>query len=653
MNPVRKLSAVAALAVVAVVVWAGPAGAAAGTATPDHVAGGGSVAIAGGGFKPNTPVDLILDTGVLSNTTTSAGDGTASVNVTAPAFPGMFLARLVGVDANDHTRVVNAVFSSLANDNAPDNAHSGVPGSAGNALAVTGAEIALAAGIGLLLVGAGWALARRGRARPGILTIVALVGVGALVAAVVPRTAARAAGTGSITGKVTASSGGAAVPNVCVHATSGSKFGSAVTNATGDYTISNLDAATYAVAFADCGADPTYFTAYNGGRYGRIGTQVTDGQSATVNASLLQGASLAGRATDEANGTGVGDVIVRMGPDKDSLVGAGGTTPHGFFVIGPRSAGTFVMAFEPTDNGHAFRYYQDKDDTSNLTTVTLALGDAKIDINEKLLKGGGISGKVTDAGTGAAPTRCVHVADLLNDTPTFASAFAGQDGTFEFSGLALGDHKVEFTDCEGTGTPYITQFFNNKPSLQTADPVAVNANNTTPNINAAMSTGGGVPSSSSTSTTSTTAGGGGGTTTTTVAGAAFVSNVNPAPGQSVTVTGGGFAAGSVVDVLLFSTPVKLGSGTADALGNVSITVTLPATTTPGAHTIQLQGIDPSGKARVLSRAITVVGTQPLKVTGAKTGRNAAVALALLSVGAFFVLLARRLRRGPGPYGLPY
>ncbi|MBO9626546.1 MAG: metallophosphoesterase [Microbacterium sp.] len=83
-----------------------------------------------------------------------------------------------------------------------------------------------------------------------------------------------------------------------------------------------------------------------------------------------------------------------------------------------------------------------------------------------------------------------------------------------------------------------------------------------------------------------------------------------AAGGTVTVSGAGFAAGAEVRLELHSDPVVLGTVTAGADGAFRRTVTIPASTPAGAHT--LVAVLPDG---------TEVRT-PLTVTAASTGGNA-------------------------------
>ncbi len=126
-------------------------------------------------------------------------------------------------------------------------------------------------------------------------------------------------------------------------------------------------------------------------------------------------------------------------------------------------------------------------------------------------------------------------------------------------------------------------------------------------------------------------------------GRADISTSAPAPGGSIEVTGGGFKAGSTVQVVIYSDPVNLGSARANAAGEVSLDVTIPASFAPGSqHTIQLQGIDPSGAVRVLSHEVTIADSEgQLAYTGATVLPLIGGGVVLLGLGAFLLVRTRR------------
>ncbi|MDQ1358093.1 MAG: hypothetical protein QOG44_2466, partial [Acidimicrobiaceae bacterium] len=166
-----------------------------------------------------------------------------------------------------------------------------------------------------------------------------------------------------------------------------------------------------------------------------------------------------------------------------------------------------------------------------------------------------------------------------------------------------------------------------------------------------------VPTTTSTTTTSTT------TTTTlppptttttsTTAGAGPSAHVSPSTveaGDTTVVSGGGFPGGSQLHLTLFSDPVLLATTTANALGGYQATVTIPAGTAPGTHTVVVSTTTGTTQAQTTltvtaaSGSATPAPTEPgaLSFTGADVRGPSAAALILLVLG--FVTLAASRRR---------
>jgi LPXTG-motif cell wall-anchored protein len=114
-------------------------------------------------------------------------------------------------------------------------------------------------------------------------------------------------------------------------------------------------------------------------------------------------------------------------------------------------------------------------------------------------------------------------------------------------------------------------------------------------------------------------------------------------GGTTTVTGSGFTPGEQVSVTLLSTPVLLGTTTADAAGRVARTVTIPADLEVGNHHIELVGVTSGLRVsipiEVLAATVARPGTLP--ATGSGTGPEAALAVGLLVLGAALVSIGRR------------
>lgn len=128
-------------------------------------------------------------------------------------------------------------------------------------------------------------------------------------------------------------------------------------------------------------------------------------------------------------------------------------------------------------------------------------------------------------------------------------------------------------------------------------------------------------------------------------------------GGPITITGSNYQPGETVTLVLFSTPVTLGtSGPTDATGGFSLAVTIPAGTAVGAHTIVGTGNSIGDTA---STAITVVSASAggaasvtgnsgtsggsLAFTGSDIAALAGVGAISLALGGMLVFAGRRRR----------
>jgi LPXTG-motif cell wall-anchored protein len=129
------------------------------------------------------------------------------------------------------------------------------------------------------------------------------------------------------------------------------------------------------------------------------------------------------------------------------------------------------------------------------------------------------------------------------------------------------------------------------------------------------------------------------------------------PGQTIGVTGEGWAAGSTVTLTFFSDPVTLGTTVPNASGDFSSSVTIPANAALGTHTVQATGASLANPAvpLTLTASLTVVAStaapaaaapapsHPLPLTGWDTRGPLLGGLALLIIGTGAVLLSRNRR----------
>ena len=646
-----------------------PASAADGDAVLNRDSAGrnGPMTISAGGFKANSPVELSSGNAFGSLKTADANGALVNATFTSPLTAGAYRVRLVGVDPSGAPRKTSAILTVLSNCEAANC----------NSLPQTGGIPLIWWGLGALGVGA--VGVRLGRRVPigkysllGKHSLLAVVVAGGVIAGVSAVPKAYAAATATINGHVQDQATDAALADMCVHAVSGTDFASARTNASGDYSLINLNPGTYKLNYFDCRSLNTYFNASN------TDAVVADGAVVTAPViEMTQGGNINGIVTDVTSGDGLDLVCVRLAtsaaPDDFSGGCDAGTTATGVFFPDPLPAGTYGVLFHDLTGEHAIRYHGDANDFATDTPVTVAVGQST-PVNIALPAGATVSGTIVDDETNQ-PVSSLCVVDISNDVVTIATSFVGQDGKFEIVQVAPGNHKFRVGQCNLDAPDpdgYVTQYFSQKATLESADVVAITAGQDRTGVDARVSKTG-VPAgqttttspttstSTPTSTTSTTAPtsttsttvtvGTGSTTTTTTAtltrltptGTASTNTASAPVGGSVTATGSGFGPNTPVRAGLFSTPKIVGTATASAAGTVSISFLVPVGTDVGSHEIQLQGVNATGGAHVLSATLTVrAGT--LSRTGSNAGDLAlyAFAMILLGVSLFSVTYRRRI-----------
>jgi LPXTG-motif cell wall-anchored protein len=127
-----------------------------------------------------------------------------------------------------------------------------------------------------------------------------------------------------------------------------------------------------------------------------------------------------------------------------------------------------------------------------------------------------------------------------------------------------------------------------------------------------------------------------------------VSDATVTAGESVTVSGSGWQAGSSVSLSFHSAPTSLGSANVRADGTFSTGVTIPSSASAGTHLIVASGTASNGRQRSVSTEVTVLAAAGASGTTAFTGAQVqtwmVAAAVLLAIGIGLVLASRRRSR---------
>jgi hypothetical protein len=294
---------------------------------------------------------------------------------------------------------------------------------------------------------------------------------------------------GRISGRITNASGnGMAGVGVAACYLNGYCAWGTGTDSNGDYFI-NVPAGTWAISI-NAGNAPGYYLPewYDNKLYLHEADQVSidAGGTLTIDATLETGGGIAGKVTDEF-GIGIANVDISANNPLDSQwINGALTDSQGNYSFNV-PAGTWKVAFNPwrLPGYFLFEWYDDKgNDFGNADLVTVTVG-ATTTINEELVTGGKISGRVTD-GLNGIQGISVGVCELNG----FCFDWRDTDGDGNYSiNAPEGDWKVYFNNYKNIGY-FVNEWYNDKGYLsRDGDVVHVGKKQTTSGINAALDLG--------------------------------------------------------------------------------------------------------------------------------------------------------------------
>ena len=303
----------------------------------------------------------------------------------------------------------------------------------------------------------------------------------------------------SISGRVTAPNG-AGVQGVLVTAYSSTNedeiSADAVTDATGNYTLRGLAPDSYKLRYDTSGlTSASYLEQWSGARNTFADAVVIDatlGNQTAVNATLVKAASISGVIKNTAGAPiANANISVRSATSEWFFYGWASTDSKGVFTVRGIPAGSYKLRVDPYDvtSGSYFgTWFGGKSTFDQATSITLAATTAKTGANVTLAKAAQISGKVT--GLASAPVRGVTVEAYLPSGDS-AGGYAETDaqGNYTLRGLPAGTFKLYFNASNSLSGSYLSQWYNQRASLELATAVVVASAASKTGVNVVLSAG--------------------------------------------------------------------------------------------------------------------------------------------------------------------
>jgi len=321
--------------------------------------------------------------------------------------------------------------------------------------------------------------------RPGRLALLFV-----LLAALALPAAAPAATGGKITGRVTDSAGNPLVLGAAyAYRASTGQLAASSWIALGGYSLSVSSDGDYKVYFVDTLSSYTVPEFFDDKRSLADATPIAVSGGATrsgINASLVTGGRISGRVRATSTQGISGATVAAYDAATGAFATSATTSWDGSYTLPAIAPGDYKVYFVgPAGKGYISEFYDDKPTLTAATPVGVAAGRTTALRDAVLASGGTIAGTVT--GDGGTALKDAVVAAYTSTGTFVTSATTSAAGAYELPAVPAGDYRVLFVGP--TGSTYVSEYYDDKPSLATADPVSVTAGRQTAGIDARLSTG--------------------------------------------------------------------------------------------------------------------------------------------------------------------
>ncbi len=200
-----------------------------------------------------------------------------------------------------------------------------------------------------------------------------------------------------------------------------------------------------------------------------------------INAGLAQGGQISGHLYGESPGE-ISQFFLELHDLSGSVVLSGvHNSPYVMHCVPP---GTYKLKATPRVGNFIAEWYQDKATFATADDFEILAGMDLVNIDFAFAAGGLISGHVIDGGGAPLDGATVEAYDASGSL--LRSGTTDPVGDYTIEGLPTGSHLLRFHATAG----FIDEWYNDQPSMYTATPVAVTANQTTSGIDAQLEYGG-------------------------------------------------------------------------------------------------------------------------------------------------------------------
>jgi len=154
--------------------------------------------------------------------------------------------------------------------------------------------------------------------------------------------------------------------------------------------------------------------------------------------------------------------------------------------VGGLDTGNYKIWFWPkyASGMYALEWYNDKDSFETADSVSVTEGSTTSSIDAVLAKGGDIAGRVTDISGAGIEDVLVYV--YPSSGSYVAYDYTNSNGDYEVESLKAGSYKLKFDTTYALGN-YLSEWYDNKDSKDTADSVSVSEWSITSGINGELS----------------------------------------------------------------------------------------------------------------------------------------------------------------------